>query len=145
MLLFVGWIASSNVKKSLVSSDKSLQTIFDSSGNDSHEYFDLFCSYSKSLAVCLRGFFQGAGHPKSWPLTSWTCCSWSEDTIDLFLLGVPLWVLDNKMTNSSHCFQKCVRTQDLGFWYEFLPAVLNRKSCTKSTPKGADQVGQYGS
>jgi hypothetical protein len=65
MLLFVGWIASSNVKKSLVSSDKSLQTIFDSSGNDSHEYFDLFCSYSKSLAVCLRGFFQGAGHPKS--------------------------------------------------------------------------------
>jgi hypothetical protein len=52
-------------RKVLVSSDKSLQTIFNSSGNDSHECFDLFCSYSKSPAVCLRGFVQGAGHPKS--------------------------------------------------------------------------------
>jgi hypothetical protein len=146
MLLFVGWIASSNVKKSFGFLRQVPWDHFQQFRKQFSWVFWLVLSYSKSPVVCLRGFVRGAGHPKSWPLpSSWTCCSWSEETIDLFLLDVPLWVLDNMITKPCHCFQKCVGNSGFRFWYKFLPAVLNRKSCTKFTPKGADLVGEYGS
>jgi len=51
-------------RKVLVSSDKSLQTIFNSSGNDSHECFDLFCSYSKVPSSVLKGICSGCRTPQ---------------------------------------------------------------------------------
>jgi hypothetical protein len=146
MLLFVGWIASSNVKKSFGFLRQVPSDHFQQFRKRFSWVFWLVLFLFKVSSSVLKGICSGCRTPQELTLNLMNLLQLEWGYYWPFLIrcaSLSARQQDDQVFPllSEMCQKLRIQDFDINCW----PAFFNRKSCTKSTPKVADQVGQYGS